>query len=238
MRGIGELRVATIGACHHPARSFDRRHRGERVPPVGLRAEQPPFERAVIRQMLFVEAVLAQRRSARPIGCGDVQQPSRSRDPVDRGPPACARRGDQRGGGGIAVGDGADAQAVRPGRQQRQRSARRADARGFGDRRAAERPIASRYAQQPCPGRPERHQRQREHRCAIVRHDDRARMAAIGRDRRGEPLIAKKPVRRRRRRRDPIDRRGQPIDHRRAHPCGEMGKIVEEQRLGHRRPPR
>ena len=185
--------------------------------------------------MFFVKAVLAQRRSARPVGRGDIQQPGRPRDPVDRGPSPCARRCDERGGGGIAIGDGADAQPVCFGRQQRQRSARRADTSGFGDRRAAERPIASRHAQQPCPGGAERHQRQRERRRTIVRHDDRARMATIGRDRRGEPLVAKEPVRRRRPRRDLIDRRGQPIDHRHAHPRREPGKIVEKQRLGHGR---
>ena len=73
MAVLGELRIAPIGAGGDPARLLDLREGVERRVPL-TRPDEVPIGPAMLSEMLFVEAVLAQRRSTRPVRLRKIEQ--------------------------------------------------------------------------------------------------------------------------------------------------------------------
>src|SRR3569623_3509698 len=106
MAGARELGVAAAGARGNPALRLDR---GELVEPAGgqLGARQePPVEIAMLGQMLFEEAVLLERRAARPplaSGRCQIEGKTFGDEAVEHRPAAAPRGGELRAGYRIAV---------------------------------------------------------------------------------------------------------------------------------------
>ena len=111
----GELHAGAIGGVRNPARLLDTAELAKGCRPVRARQEAPSGF-AMLGEVLFVEAVLLQRRTAWPgfalSGRRQVERPPVADPAIDRRPALLTGDGDQRGGGRVGVINRADPQAV------------------------------------------------------------------------------------------------------------------------------
>ena len=234
----GELGVAGVGARRDPACPFDAGKRIETCVAHRLARQERPVELAMLGEMLFMIAVLAQRRGARPILAlrREVEHEAGRDEAIEHRPARRARRRQQRRRRRIAVIDRPDPQRIdllpQRGEQRLERLARDTST-GW---EAAERPIAARHRRKPRRGGTETRHRQGDDRLAIRLDHDCSRLPAIGGDCGGKPLEAEEAVAVRARLGDQIDQARQAIQRQGARRRRQLPELGEQHRRVHRQP--